>query len=267
MSGSDAVGMREQTPPLHVDELVGAYALDALEPRERVAVEEHLAGCRDCAALEEQAREVAMLLPLTVSTAGPPPELRGRLLARIAAERRDRREEDRVIPLRPVAVPASRPHYVRLVQRFAPAALAAAALLVLGLWNLQLHGQVEAQRDQLALLSRAEVRVLEGASGWEYAEGRQYQGRAYIDRANDRVMLAVSRLPALQSDQVYQLWFIRPDGGRDSGGTFRVNADESNTFVAVAPAGLDAYREIGITVEPTGGSAAPTSPRVVGASL
>ena len=91
--------------------------------------------------------------------------------------------------------------------------------------------------------------------------------RYRIDPATDQMLVVVSRLPQLPADRAYQLWFVRPDSVRDSGGIFRVGTGGEGTILARAPAGLDAYTAIGITEEPVGGSPQPTGPRIVGTSL
>ena len=71
----------------HVDDLVDAYALGALEPDEVDAVERHLDHCPDCQELAQTARDTAERMLLTAPVVSPPPELRQRVLARIRAER------------------------------------------------------------------------------------------------------------------------------------------------------------------------------------
>jgi anti-sigma-K factor RskA len=67
-------------------------------------------------------------------------------------------------------------------------------------------------------------------------------------------------LPPLPASQSYQLWLIYADGTRDSGAVFSVPADGSATVVVVAPKPFSAYARFGISVEPAGGSPAPTGP-------
>src|SRR5579885_417481 len=70
----------------HVDELVAAYMLGALEPDEVDDVERHLEGCERCRALIDEARATRDALLLAAPPATPPPALRARVLARIAEE-------------------------------------------------------------------------------------------------------------------------------------------------------------------------------------
>ena len=79
-------------------------------------------------------------------------------------------------------------------------------------------------------------------------------------------LLCVYGMPALPSDKAYQLWLIK-DGKRENGGVFQVS-DNGFGFLMVKPAHpLTDYSSVGITVEPIGGSPAPTSPRVLGGNL
>ena len=78
--------------------LSGAYAVDALDPAERMLFEQHLATCPDCRAEVDSLREAAATLP-EITLAEPPPGLRERLLADIATVR----------PLPPVVEPTQLP--------------------------------------------------------------------------------------------------------------------------------------------------------------
>ncbi|ROQ59369.1 putative zinc finger protein [Streptomyces sp. 840.1] len=59
--------------------LTGAYALDALQERERTAVEAHCAGCPPCLRECEEFRATAARLGMA-STTIPPAALKGRVL-------------------------------------------------------------------------------------------------------------------------------------------------------------------------------------------
>jgi signal transduction histidine kinase len=144
-------------------------------------------------------------------------------------------------------------------------ALAAAGLvLVLGSGGLFVRLQAEsATRRQIEeLLAHAQARPLEAAD-----PNRGGGGQAYLDPGRDQVLVVASNLPPLPTDRAYQLWFVRQDGHRDSGGLMTVNAQGDGTLLAHAPAGLAAYTAIGITEEPASGSQQPTGPKVVGAAV
>ncbi|MER3453386.1 MAG: anti-sigma factor, partial [Acidimicrobiia bacterium] len=63
--------MERELSHREIDELLGAYALDAVEPDERAAVEAHLRTCSRCWAEVADHREVAAYL---AHSGGPAPE-------------------------------------------------------------------------------------------------------------------------------------------------------------------------------------------------
>jgi two-component sensor histidine kinase len=139
-----------------------------------------------------------------------------------------------------------------------------ALLLVLGSGGLFLRLQTEsATRGQIEeVLAHAQARPLQAAD-----PTRGGGGQAYLDPRSDQVLVVASDLPPLSTDRAYQVWFVRPDGQRDSAGMLAVNARGDGTLLAHAPGGLAAYTALGITEEPASGSPQPTGPKVVGAAL
>jgi anti-sigma-K factor RskA len=76
----------------------------------------------------------------------------------------------------------------------------------------------------------------------------------------------VDHLGALSPEQQYQLWLIQ-DGKRTSGGVFSVSSEGYASLVIASPLPLDAYSAFGVTIEPQGGSPAPTGEKVLGGNL
>jgi anti-sigma-K factor RskA len=64
----------------HLDELIAAHALDALDPQDERLVEEHLAGCERCRAQLREMRGVSAAIALSAPAAQSPPDLRARVL-------------------------------------------------------------------------------------------------------------------------------------------------------------------------------------------
>jgi uncharacterized membrane protein YwzB len=69
-------------------------------------------------------------------------------------------------------------------------------------------------------------------------------------------------LPALPTDQVYQLWLVR-DGQEISLGHFDIDESGVGTLVFQSPEPITAFDAIGISPEPVQGSDTPTAPHVV----
>jgi anti-sigma-K factor RskA len=208
---------------VEIHDLTAAYALDALDQQEAEAYEVHLATCERCRG------ELARFAPTTAALAYasgqklPPPELRDRILAAARAERPN------VAPLRPRARYGSR-------ALAAAAAVAACAVVGLGVWNVTLHNRLD--RTQQALRGVP----LSGATG------------SVVVGAGGHGALVVAHLPAAPNGKTYEAWVIRgkvasPAGLFPGGGTTTV-VDLSRRV----PAGS----VVAVTVEPAGGSAQPT---------
>jgi hypothetical protein len=70
----------------HVDELVEAHALDALEPVERAQVEQHVVVCPLCRRQLQLAEDTAHMLAFVVPFVAPPRACKCRILEKIARE-------------------------------------------------------------------------------------------------------------------------------------------------------------------------------------
>jgi anti-sigma-K factor RskA len=76
-------------------------------------------------------------------------------------------------------------------------------------------------------------------------------------------VLIVRNLPLPGENQIYQIWLVKPDGGRVSAGLFLPEVGQSYTTKAILPAQpFSIFVGLGVTVEPAGGSEAPTGERV-----
>ena len=76
------------------------------------------------------------------------------------------------------------------------------------------------------------------------------------------------RLDPLDFGHIYQIWLIQPDGKQISGGFFRSDLDQPFVSALISsPQLLSVFAGLDVTVEPNGGSPAPTGQRVSKASL
>ncbi len=160
------------TDALH--ELTPAYALDALDPVEEAEYEEHLAHCTACQEELAMLSGIAGSLALAVEPAEPSAELRERILDAARAERPN------VVPLRPRW---SAPIGVA-------AAIAACAVVGLGIWNVSLHNQLG--RTQSALRGVP----LHGANG------------SVVLGVGGHAALVVTDLAPAPSGRTYEAWVI-----------------------------------------------------------
>jgi anti-sigma-K factor RskA len=235
---------------LHVIDQLPAYVLGALDDAEATEVRRHLSRCRRCLQEAEELQEVSGLMAFAAPDVAPPPELKGQLITRVRGEMVERSAPHRASPLE---------QFRRLIQRSALVWTPISVLLIIGLLvgNLLLWQRLS---DEQAI-PRMQTVPMAGTDASPGATGLLAIGGEGIDGT-----LVVEGLAPLNEDQQYQLWLIQ-DGQRDSGAVFSVD-EQGQAFVNIdAPHALDDYSDFGITVEPAGGSPAPTGPKVLGVDL
>lgn len=249
-----------------VADLAAAAALDAAEPRDRRLLEWHVRVCPACARELDQLRSTAAMLGRGVAQAEPPPELRERLL--VAAQ----------MPVESGRGPRLQVGW-RTPGAAAWSAVAASIFISLGslVWvaTLQhqmgmLEGEVTAAHDRVARDERV-VQVL----GSHQLAVRQLEsvvqtmpasGMAYLDPASGSGMVAIHDLPQPPAGRAWQLWYLRGSDRISGGMLWPDNRGNCYAMVAVPP-DVDSFEAIGVTEEPSDGSAWPTSPRVIAARL
>jgi hypothetical protein len=159
-------------------ELAGLYVLDALEAEEMRAVRDHLATCHEAHHEFAALGSVAPALGSLFEPREPPPELKDRVMAAIAADapqapapqreavaeaalRHARPATSRPADASPVSLAAARerrrPWSQWGIGTWAMASAAVLLIAVLGAWNLALQGRADETGRQLAALEdRAE---------------------------------------------------------------------------------------------------------------
>lgn len=241
-------------------ELAELYALDAVSGQEREAIERHISAApqheRD--QFNERVRQAREALALTFAAEEEPPsDLLDRIMVKLPArspaqqsaaprrdelgEARERREERR----RPSAM------------RTWLVGVAAAAAIALG--GVGIGAYVASQNDPLnQVLQAQDVREatvdVEGGGTASVA----------VSASKDAVVVKMNDVPAPPEGKVYQMWLIPKDGSAPvSKGLMDAEALSKPALVS----GIQSAASLGITVEPVGGSAAPTSPTVAAAQL
>ncbi|WP_330331359.1 anti-sigma factor [Streptomyces sp. NBC_00536] len=237
--------------------LTGAYALDALGPDEHHAFTRHLGQCTSCA---QEVREFAATAARLASAAAvpPPPELKALVLERIDSVRQ-----------LPPRVPAPGRYAVLAAgirRRGAVLVIAAslAAAVSFGAIALGQHGEAQrarravqaAQReaDRAGARSEALTAVL-AAPDARTATGRTASGArvtVVTSAARDQAVVLAAQLPPPPAGTTYQLWFSEHGSMRPAGLLGGGHALLLDGAVRDATA-------IGLTVEPAGGSARPTT--------
>jgi anti-sigma-K factor RskA len=259
MNGMDHDGLREAA---------GLYALGALPPDERVLFEQHLATCDECQRELRALDAVVNILPYAVPQIDPPPALRRRVLAAVGVD----------AAYGAAAAPDAR-------RSFATAAwLSAAALLVmalgLGAYSVSLRQRVSGLevrlREAMTRLDRTEQQLASATRDADRAQVRlavltapdmkqvdlagqpsapRAAGRAFLSRSNG-LLFAASQLPPLPAGRTYQVWFLTP-GAPVSAGLIAPDQDGHATAAFNVPAAA-APTGVAVSIEPSGGVAAPT---------
>ncbi|WP_433324527.1 anti-sigma factor [Spirillospora sp. CA-294931] len=219
--------------------LAGAYAMDALSDTERRRFESHLAECPTCAQEVQGLREATSRLAMAAARPAPP-GLRDRVFADIQRTRQ-------LSPRSARSQSSGRGRHAAWVLAAACLVLALAG----GVAAVRFHGDADRARalnDRVAAIMTApDARAVTA----------QAPGSGTVtvvaSRSQDRAVIAAARLRRLPSDRTYQLWRLG-SGAPLSAGLLRSPGDRP-----VITTGLDGVQRIGLTVEPKGGSRAPTT--------
>ncbi|MEU0195400.1 anti-sigma factor [Streptomyces afghaniensis] len=252
--------------------LAAPYALDALEPPERVRFERHLRECGRCAAEVRALSEDAVRLAWSAA-APAPAALRDRVMAAVRTTPQDPAPQS--APREPARVRAPQlpphvwgtqppPRQRRRMPLFVPfaTATAAAALVVASLFAVQAdrtRDQLTAERDR----SREIAHVL-AAPDARASSGRDGRGRTIgviASASEGSAVVTLGGYGAPPGGRVHQLWLMRPGAQPRSLGLI-----EGDTPLVATDLGTSAT-SLAVTVEPSGGSPQPTTQPIVQLAL
>ncbi|MBI3784335.1 MAG: anti-sigma factor [Deltaproteobacteria bacterium] len=263
---------------------LSSFALGALDPGERQAVEGHLTeGCSECQRELVTWREVVGDLALASLEDGAP-DLKPRLLERVAGERSTR------------SWPAHR-------RAMLPLALAAGVLLAIGFglalnWRaraLEYWAQVANLRQQLSessnqmqsltelLASRQEDiarlratlaaanqaleviqrRGLQIVSLRETTDAAPAEGHVLLSSEMHRALFYAFDLPQIETDKAYELWWITEAQGPVMAALFRPDQRGFGRVDLALPADAGKIQAAAVTIEPNEGVSKPTGPTVL----
>lgn len=232
----------------HPRDLLGAWALGAVDDVERQAVERLI---RQDPAVAAEARELIDAMGALAAEAAeePPENMRERVLTGIAHVRQDH--------------PGERPPHRRRDRQAGPRRhqlrwWAAAAIVLVAVaipTGIAVHQDGRADRAEqqvqaitAALAEPGAVLIAAPISGG---------GHAAMVRSHESALVALRDLPVL-TDHDYQLWLVQ-DGATSSAGI--INAQDGLATAEVGNAPTETA--LALTIEPTGGSVQPTTDPVV----
>lgn len=249
-------------PTVHPDDDLAVYALDALEPAERAAIDVHLSTCPACRA--ELDRHLETLAYLTTDDEVPPASVWLGIESLLPQVRP-------AAPVAPVAPPPApgadvlpfdrdRPRHARRDGRSAgrwptPWLLAAAAavVVVLGIAAVSLRGAGEPDLAERATAAAEDegstvIQLTTATGDAEARVVRSPDGEGYV---------LLDDLPELPDGETYQLWKMNDTEVPISLGTI---GDGTNDAASVGiPTDVT---DVAISEEPDGGSPTPQGPIV-----
>jgi anti-sigma-K factor RskA len=242
------------------EDLKDAYVLGALPEEERLEFEQYLVAHPDLQVEIEELITIAGLLAFSTQEQEPSSELRRRIMDTVEAEAVD--------PAEVVHPRASRRSWLAgLWEAVGPRdlALAAAAMLVIGLfsWSMLLQGEVQDLQGRVQSLqsqpqdqSQGPQMIALGGAGTEQGVRAEL-----LTLKDDRAVLVAENMPPAPEGKTYQIWVIKGDTPKPSG-LFEPKGD---SIAAVVETPVEGAATVAVTVEPEGGSKKPTTdPMLVG---
>ena len=222
--------------------LSAAYALDALDERERVAFEAHYGACEVCRTDVLEFHRT--LTQVADSLAAPPPaSLRSKVMAEVAVTRQLSPSLAQTIDL------AKR----RRMRAWTTMMVAAAALAMIMVTVVALNGRgnnYEYSDDLARVMEQPDSRLL----SLENKSGTEGSFKVAWSSSLGEAVLIGEGLPAAPNDKAYELWLITPE---QTMAMYVLDpANDGNVHRTFkAPADPIAWA---ITVEPAAGSPTPT---------
>jgi anti-sigma factor RsiW len=257
----------------HANELLASYALDAVDEDEQLQVEEHLAECPRCRNELDAFRDVAAALGNSVE---PLPEGLWNTIASRLPQRSDEAPppmprllaDEKAADGAPdsAAAPARHRRFVRgpmaIVGAVAVAAAAVAAVLGIGL--VQADRQASNDNEALARTPPSSVIAALETSGHQVVnlESSDHTRLAQFVIAHGRGYLVSSKLPALSSDETYQLWGLIGNQPISLGLLGKSPQQASFTVVTAA-----SPTRLMITAEPASGAVVPSGAVVASGTI
>jgi anti-sigma-K factor RskA len=247
-------------------ELAEIYALDAMSDAEREAIDSYISGAPEAerASFNERVRQARETLAVSFTAEEEPPaDLFARIVSQLPAPAAGPATAEVLPEVEPPADELSAARQRREVRRRTGGlrnwliGIAAAAVIALG--GVGVGAYVANQNDPFR-------QVIEAQDARQATVNVSGGGTATVSvsPSHDALVVRMKDVPPPPAGKVYQMWLIPKDGSTPvSEGLMDAEALSKPALVK----GIGSAASLGITVEPVGGSAAPTSPTVAAAPL
>lgn len=237
----------------HADykEMLPAHALSALDAGEAQALNEHLAECAECRQELANWEKTASALALDAKPMEPSAEVRQRIMDAVQAPERAHEKDARVVPF----TPARRNVWTSFGSLGAIAAMILFVALIVGIVVLWQQNRALREENEIVKLLTEPGSRLSELKGTAQASGAT--AKLAYDR-NGRALLLAHGLPRAPQGKEYQLWFIVGSNPPLPGKSFAPDDGGRGTLRDQVPPQARDSVVFAITLEPTGGSHAPT---------
>ncbi|MGH3693919.1 MAG: anti-sigma factor domain-containing protein [Pseudonocardiaceae bacterium] len=244
-------------------ELAVGWALRSLEPAEESLVAAHLPDCLACRCLASRTEEVGAMLGLSVPELIPSDGLEQRILSVTGTQ-----WNSSVVPLVPPTSPvrsASVPSWFAPVKVLAAAAaVMVAAGVALGVWVVQLDGQLNQAQRQVSAMSEALQSAADPAAVRVPLATEDGRRVGMVLASGGQVAVLPTRLPSNRvADQTYVLWGL---AGQTpiALAAFDVSGEKFELHAVSSATSVGSFTGYAISLEP--GRHAPVVPTEVVAS-
>ena len=227
------------------EDLKEAYALGALPDTERREVGGYLTLHPELRPEVQEFSAIANTLAFAPTEYEPPPELRSNLMDIVNSEARDERTGQ--------TSALSRWRGYLSLRTLAPAAMAIIVVVLLG-WNFLLQGEIQ---DLQGELQERQTFAMQGSGTASDTNAE------VVELEGGRSIVTAENMPSPPEGKTMQIWVIQ-DGTPQPAGTFRPG---SGVVAAAIDGSLERADAVAITVEPSGGSEAPTTEPVLQTSI
>ena len=244
--------------------LSGAYALNALDGAEARAFEAHIAESDEARNEATELSDTAVLLGLAVDPETPPASLKVSIMAQVAVTPQLEREPVASVASSPDARFSGRAEATARARWFqrpvnAVIGVAAAVALIIG-GGVAVNAIGTGVTQQAAANQLAAIQSADDATSLKGTVSGGGQATLVYAASLKSAALIVDGMHSLPSDKVYELWYINDDGARPAG-MFTVGTD--GKMWQVLEGAMRHGDIVGVTVEPRGGSTAPTADPVL----
>lgn len=281
LAGSRETAGPAVTPDGHVDDLAAAYALGALEEGERAAVDAHTRVCPQCERAVADALDTAGMLVYLAPQLQPSVASKAALFSRVAHAQRAAIASP--LPMtsmeafRTPTLPTSSAQDGLVLPAMAPAAAAVQpvkqsrtgwiisaisaplliALVVTGMWGLQLRDQLSAQSNQMADLQSELTNFGSGTTSYQLSPGEaapQAEGQIVLGADQRAGMLQID-INSKEAAGTYEM-MVNQDGRLVPVSEFTVDQEGKGQAKFETAQPFTDYESVHIKAKPLGSTAA-----------